>query len=375
MKAIFCNNFLPGQILFRSEVMESFHKRGWEVVVVVPKSSATSTLMQGINPEWKMYLLDIDCNSTNPIGDIKYFKQLKEIYRKEKPDIIFHYTIKPNIYGTLAARSAGVKSVAMLAGLGYMFDGDSATKHLGRLLYRYSLHKADKVLVLNSANRDVLLNGNYVKPENLILLPGGEGVNLQKYPCKPMKFATTRFLMVARVLFDKGYNEFVGAAKIVKQKYPDIRFELLGPLATDSPMGVPEEQIKEDCRNGYIDYLGATDKVTDFVLKDDVVMVVPSKYLEGLNRSLMEACAMGRPIITTDIPGCRETVDEGVNGFLAKPNNPQSLADAMLKFLSLNREEKISMAEASHRKAVEIFDVNNVIDTYHKITGELLGIH
>lgn len=372
MKVIFCNNYLPGQILFRYDVMESFHQRGWEVVVIVPKATATPALMKKLNPEWKTYLLDIDCNSTNPLGDLKYLNCLRQIYNKEKADIIFHYTIKPNIYGTIAAGLSGTKSVAMLAGLGYMFDGDSAIKRFGRKLYKYSLHKADKVFVLNSANRDVLLNGGFVKPEDLILLNGGEGVNLQKYPYQSMRFTGTRFLMVARVLYDKGYTEFVEAAKIVKKKYPEIKFELLGPLASDSPMGVPEEQVRKDHEAGYIEYLGATDKVTDFVLRDDVVMVVPSKYLEGLNRSLMEACAMGRPIITTSIPGCRETVEEGVNGFLAAPGNSQSLADAMLKFIALPQEEKIRMADASHRKAVETFDVNNVIDTYHKVAADIL---
>lgn len=216
MKVIFCNNFLPGQLLFRYEVMESFAKDGWEVVLIVPKASASDRLISKIPQSWKTYLLDVDCNSVNPVNDIRFFNTLRKIYKKEKPDIVFHYTIKPNIYGTLAAKVCGIHSIAMVAGLGYMFDGDSFTKRIGRLIYKFGLRNADKVFTLNSQNSEVLLSGNYVKLRNLIHLKGGEGVDLQKYPYRKMKFDTTRFLMVARVLYDKGYNEYVEAAKIVK---------------------------------------------------------------------------------------------------------------------------------------------------------------
>lgn len=143
-----------------------------------------------------------------------------------------------------------------------------------------------------------------------------------------------------------------------------MQIELLGPLATDSPMGVPENVVKSDNDNGIISYLGETDDVQKFVLRDGVVIVVASKYLEGLNRSLMEACAMGRPIITTSNPGCRETVDDGVNGYIVSPGNAQELADAMIRFIELPTNEKISMAEASHIKAEHLFNVDKVIESY-----------
>lgn len=371
MKVIFCNNFLPGQLLFRYEVMESFAKDGWEVVLIVPKASASDRLISKIPQSWKTYLLDVDCNSVNPANDIRYFNTLRKIYKKEKPDIIFHYTIKPNIYGTLAAKVCGIPNIAMVAGLGYMFDGDSFTKRIGRLIYKFGLRNADKVFTLNSQNSEVLLSGNYVKLRNLIHLKGGEGVDLQKYPYRKMKFDTTRFLMVARVLYDKGYNEYVEAAKIVKGKYPDVQIELLGPLATDSPMGVPENVVKSDNDNGIISYLGETDDVQKFVLRDGVVIVVASKYLEGLNRSLMEACAMGRPIITTSNPGCRETVDEGKNGYIVSPGNAQELADAMIRFIELPSEKKKRMSVASHKKAENLFNVNNVIESYRNAISDI----
>lgn len=367
MKVIFCNNYLPGQIHFRYDVMDSFYKKGWEVIVIVPESTASEEMLAKLNPEWKKYLIKTNCNSLNPFNDLQYLWELKRIYSEERPDIVFHYTIKPNIYGTFAARMAKVKNAAMVAGLGYMFDGESFAKKIGRLLYKSALSRADKVFALNSSNCDVLLKGGYVKKDNLIHLKGGEGVNLEHYPYKPMDFKTTRFLMVARVLYDKGYSEYVEAAKLVKQKYPDIEIELLGPLATDSPMGVPEEVVKKDHENGYITYLGETDNVQSYVLRDGVVVVVVSKYLEGLNRSLMEACAMGRPIITTHNPGCRETVDENINGFLVQQGNSAELAEAMIRFIELPQEKKRQMSTASYEKAKALFNVKDVIKSYWKI--------
>lgn len=367
MKAIFCNNYLPGQVHFRYEVMKSFSDRGWEVILIVPRHTASDKMIARLDPAWKMYLPEVDCNSKNPLADLKYMVKLYSIYKKEKPDIIFHYTVKPNIYGTLAAKLLGIKNVAMVAGLGYMFDGDSLSKKLGRQLYKFGLSKADKVFALNKSNCETLIGGNYVKPQNLIHLKGGEGVDLNKYPYREMEFKTTRFLMVARLLYDKGYSEYVEAAKIVKQKYPDMEIELLGQLATDSPMGVPEEVVRRDHESGAINYLGETDDVQSYVLRDGVIVVVVSKYLEGLNRSLMEACAMGRPIITTHNPGCKETVNDGINGFLVDAGDPRQLADAMIRFIELPQLKKIEMSIASHKKAVEEFDISKVIEAYNSI--------
>lgn len=373
MKAIFCNNFLPGLILFRNDVMKHFCRNGWEVVVVVPEATAGKSMLERLDPSWKTYLVKVDPNGLNPINDLKYLNDLRKIYKKEKPDIVFHYTIKPNLYGTLAARLAGVRNAAMVAGLGYMFEGNSPAKRVGRMLYKFGLRNADRVFALNKSNCEVLLKGKFVLPEKLIHLKGGEGVNLSTYPFRPMSFATTRFLMVARVLYDKGYSEYVEAARIVKSKYPNTEIELLGPLATDSPMGVPEDVVRHDHDSGTITYLGETDDVQSFVLRDGVVVVVVSKYLEGLNRSLMEACAMGRPIITTTNPGCIETVEDGINGYLVSPGKAQELADAMIRFIELPADAKVRMSEASHKKAIDIFDVNNVVRSFTKVTESLLG--
>ncbi|EKU91880.1 hypothetical protein HMPREF9447_00866 [Bacteroides oleiciplenus YIT 12058] len=371
-KILFCNNNLSGLIHFRKEVICEYEKMGCEIIIVVTKQLITEMELAELPKEWKVYLVSLNPNSINPFSDFRYFFELHNIYKKERPDIIFHYTIKPNIYGTIVARLYKLTNIAMVAGLGYMFEGDSLKKRIARKLYKFSLRRANKVICLNASNAEVLLKGNYCEHRNLIWFKGGEGVNLDTYSYKPMQFETTKFLMIARVLYDKGYSEYVEAAKIVKRKYPNIDIELLGPLATDSPMGVPEEIVRNDHKNGFIKYLGVTNDVPSYVLRDGVIVVVVSKYLEGLNRVLMEACSMGRPIITTTNPGCQETVEDGVNGFLISPGDHLALAEAMMKFIELPQNKKRKMSEASRIKAKEVFDVKIVLEHYKLITKDIV---
>lgn len=251
----------------------------------------------------------------------------------------------------------GVPVVAMVAGLGYAFSGNSLKHHLGRWLYRFGHRRANKVIVLNESNRATLLNSGFAKSENLILFEGGEGVDLSQFNCCDDNYESVRFLMVARVLYDKGYTEYVEAAKIVKQKYSDIKIELLGPMAEDSPMGVPKSIVERDHNAGYITYLGETDDVTKYVGLKGVVV---SSYHEGFNRSLMEACAMGRICITSNIPGCKEIVKHGYNGYLVAPKNPQLLAQAMLKVIESDAKTRAQLAKNANTKARDVFDVNLV---------------
>ncbi len=217
-----------------------------------------------------------------------------------------------------------------------------------------------------------MVENGFVLPEKMLLFKGGEGVNLKKYPYAKNEFkCPVRFLMVARVLYDKGYTEFVEAAALVKKHFPDISAELLGPMDESSPMGVPGSVVEQDVAEGKITYLGVTEDVPAYVRRDSVVVV--SSYHEGLNRSLMEACAMARPVITTDVPGCRETVEDGRNGFLVPQKDSAALADAMIRFIDLTREEKVMMAEASYEKACSCFGMEPVLKAYEAIIEELVG--
>lgn len=176
-----------------------------------------------------------------------------------------------------------------------------------------------------------------------------------------------KFLMIARILYDKGYAEYVEAAKIVRREYPDVEFLLLGRIDEEYPNHVPADVVEQDNQAGHIRYLGFVNDVRSVVLSADCI-VLPS-YHEGLSRVLMEALALGRPIITTSIPGCKETVDDGVNGYLVNPRDVDSLVNAFRSFLSLSGEEQKTMGEYGRRKAEREFDVKNVIVVYRSITG------
>lgn len=371
MKVILCDNGLPGLIRFRYDIILHFLDKGDDILLLYPKCTENREWLSLIPQRASYQSIDFNPSSTNPINDVSYFRSLVSIYKKVKPDLCIHYTIKPNIYGTLAAKICGIKNIALVAGLGYMFQGDDLVKQLGRLLYKSGLRNANHVVTLNGIIKDLLVTNHFVKKEHLSLFEGGEGVNLERYPLFVQKYdAPVRFLTVARIFYDKGYKEYATAAEIVHRKYPGVVFEWLGDYDELSPMTVPREILDKDVSEGRIKYLGTTDNVLQFLRRDGVCVCLPS-YHEGLSKSLMEACSIGLPIIASDIPGCRETVDEGVNGFLVPKMDAQALADAMIKFIELPKEKKCAFAAASYQKAVRCFDVKKVIKEYDRIIDEL----
>lgn len=364
-KILFCDNVLWGLVNFRGSVIRHFVQQGDEVVLVAPQDD--ESIMKVDIPEGVRYIpVRLNRCSRNPFTDLIYCAHLYRIYRKEHPDYIFHYTIKPNVYGSIAARLAGINCTGMVAGLGYGLLGDGMLSRLLAVMYRYAFKYVSSIFVLNQFNYQYLLDHKFCTSAQLRLFKGGEGVDLSAYPyVREESGSPVVFLMVGRVLYDKGYREYVQAAKIVKQQYPDVRCQLLGMLDETYPAHVDEEELKRDVEEGTIEYLASTNDVMQYLGRSGVVVVLPS-YFEGLSRSLMEACAVGRPIIATDIPGCRETVDEGKNGFLVKVKDSSSLAEGMLRYLSLSDAEKQAFSRHSRKKAEETFDVRQVIKEYEK---------
>lgn len=371
MKIAFCDNRLGGLLGFRIDVIKHLVSQGHEVCLIAPPATTDWDKVGEQPPQGvRVFEVDMQPSGKNPFSDVLLFLQYLRIFRRERPDVVFNYTIKPNIYSSIAASVCGCRVICMIAGLGFLIDSDGWVKKIGFRLYRYGLSKAEKVLVLNKMNYDHLIARKMVSASKLLLLKGGEGVNLGYYRRQPVDYTSgVTFLMVSRLLYDKGYTEFVDAARMLKGKYANVCFEILGPEAFNSPMGVPKEVLERDCREGVFSYLGVSNNSRSFVSRKNVVMVLPSKYGEGLNRSLMEACAIGRPVITTDIPGCKETVDEGVNGFLVPKGDASALAEAMKRFVLLTEDEKRTMAEHSHQIAVGRFDIEYVINTYDELIG------
>lgn len=368
MKILFCDNTLWGLVNFRGAVIRHFAQMGFEVVLVAPQDD--TTFMKTVIPEDVRYIpVHMNRCSQSPYHDFKYFLSLCRIYRNEAPDYIFHYTIKPNIYGSIAAFLLRIPNTDIITGLGHALVGNSIKNRMATVLYSLGLRCANSIFVLNRFIANFVMERKICRSRKTVLLRGGEGVCLERFPMTDHSSEDTTFLLIGRLLEDKGYYEFVQAAREVLQKGWKARFQILGPLDYSYPKHVTQEDLERDVADGIIEYLGVTDHVQQYLQQKGVVVVLPS-YHEGLSRSLMEACSCGCPIITSDIPGCRETVTEGKNGFLVPPKNVELLTDAMIRYLKLSIDEKKSFSIYSRRKAEQNFDIRLVIDAYAQVLRE-----
>jgi glycosyltransferase involved in cell wall biosynthesis len=353
----------PSSILnFRGAFLRSLIAEGFEVHVAVPDLSANSKLRERIE------LLGIQTHQfhlkrvgTNPFSDLRTFCQLCFLTRKIRPDFVLSYTVKPVIYGSIAAWLSGVpRRFALITGLGYsfMWDDDKRT-WLGRIvtaLYSLSLRCVEKVFFQNPDDEELFNKLSIIKSvENKSVVVNGSGVdvgvfNVVDFPEDP------QFLMIARLLVDKGVREYVKAASIVRSVYPNVRFGLAGWLDSN-PNAITRNELNSWLGAGVVEYFGFLEDVRP-VIAQSSVYVLPS-YREGTPRTVLEAMSMGRPIITTEAPGCRETVLDGYNGFLVPVRSIEALASAMLKFLE-QPELIAEMGKRSREIAEAKYDVNAV---------------
>ncbi len=296
----------------------------------------------------------------NPTQDLKTLTALRRLFLELSPDLFFGYTVKPVIYGSLAARWAGVRHIySMVTGLGYAFATGTLKQQLvnlaARTLYRTSLASNDKVFFQNPDDRDLFVKLGLVKPGQAVLV-NGSGVDLA-YFCPAPFVPPPTFLLIARLIEDKGILVYAEAARRIKQRYPEARFHLLGPFDTN-PNSISQAQVEAWQDEGVVTYLGKTRDVRPF-MREATVYVLPSHYREGTPRTVLEAMAMGRPIITTDAPGCRETVINGENGFLIPTRDVTSLTKAMEKFLE-QPDLVAQMGRRSRELAEQKYDVHKV---------------
>jgi len=305
--------------------------------------------------------ISLSRSGTNPIEDARYYLELKRRVKEINPDMVFSYTIKPVIYGSLAACAVGVKMiVSMITGAGFAFQESTwvgkAIHAIVRPLYRNALAANDVVFFQNRDDLALFLEEEILVDSGKAVIIPGTGVDLSYYaPAAPWIRPVT-FLLVARLLLDKGIGEYVEASRCLKAKYPQARFRLLGPL-DPNPMGISSHVLEEWKREGVIEYLPETRDIRPF-LAESSVYVLPS-YHEGMPRTVLEAMSMGRPVITTDAPGCRETVIEGRNGFLVPVKNANALSKAMERFV-MNPSLISEMGNQSRLLAEERFDVRLV---------------
>jgi glycosyltransferase involved in cell wall biosynthesis len=347
---------------FRGELIKGLANSGHEVIAMAPDMTPElqiELMKLGAKPE----LVQLSRTGVNPLLEFFNMVLLAFRLRSMKPDVLLSYSIKPVIFGILAAWIVGVPlRVAMIEGLGYVFTPASEKmplmrRTLGmlvRYLYRFTLKGAHTVIFLNHDDAQEFIKGHLVDESKVIVL-GGIGVDLDLWVHVPPPSGVVCFMMVARLLREKGVYEFVTAAKMIKEKYPIARFVLLGGLDIN-PGALRREEVEKWVDAGVLEWPGHVD--VKMWLKNCSVFVLPS-YREGVPRSTQEAMSIGRAVISTNVPGCRETVDEGVNGFLVPVRNTAALAQAMLRFVE-SPSLIGAMGIESRRLAVERFDVNKV---------------
>lgn len=309
----------------------------------------------------------------NPLADMLATYRLVQQIKKIQPDLVFSYFAKPVIFGTLAAKFAQVpRIIGMLEGLGYTFtdqpNGQSSkTKFIKAIqifLYKLALPKLDHLIFLNKDDLSDLLIENNIQVKKTHIL-GGIGLNLSQYNYVPAKQTTPlQFLFIGRLLKEKGIHDFIAAAKIVKSKFPQTTFTILGGVDEANLGALTNNELTQYIDSGLIDYQGYVENIAEWI-ENSHVFVLPS-YREGVPRSTQEAMAIGRPVITTDVPGCRETVVDGVNGFLVPKWNFEVLAEKMIYFIEHPEQVRV-MGDESHKIAVEKFDADKVNQRLLKI--------
>lgn len=317
----------------------------------------------------------INRGGLNPISDIKAIFDLLIKIKRIKPDIVFSFASKAVIFGTIAAKMSGAPKVyGMLEGLGHSFTPQINGLHIKSKivksiqinLYKAVLPLLDTIIFLNPDDPNDLLGKYKINVQKVEIL-GGIGVDLKEYSFQTHPTSDINFIFIARLLKEKGIYEFVNAAKIVKKIYPEARFTVLGSIDESNLGALRQEQLEDLVSSGIITYPGHVDNVQAWIANSHI-FVLPSYYREGVPRSTQEAMAIGRAVITTDVPGCRETVIDGVNGFLVPKWDYQALAQKMLYFIE-NPEQIEIMGLASHRLAQEKFDAIKVNTRLLKILG------
>jgi len=357
---------LPSSLYnFRGKLLQHFKCLDFNVTALASNASVEEVKeVERLGAQYIDY--PVSRSGLNPKEDLKTFKSLRDIIKKQQPEVILAYTIKPIIWGAFAARALpSCHFYALVTGLGFAFQKGNLKKNLLMklviFLYKTALKRADKVIFQNPDNKQVFIDFNIV-PEHKTCVVNGSGVDINRFEVKPLT-STPKFLLIARLLGDKGIREYIQAANIVKKLYPQAIFQLLGP-EDPSPDGISLEELSKLNTNNALEYLGATDDVRPFI-EGCNIFVLPS-YHEGLPRTVLEAMATGRPILTTDVPGCRETVINGENGWLVEKANVEQLVERMIWYVE-NSQEWQRMAKRSREIAMEKFDV-------HKVNADLIDI-
>lgn len=334
--------------------------------MIAPQDPAVDQRMQALNVD--RIAIPIERSGLNPLADLQLLATYYRLLKRLRPAAYLGYTIKPNVYGSFAAARLAIPALPNVSGLGTAFIRGGPLQAIVTKLYRVGFSRAPVVFFQNDEDRRLFVDRAMVGPSQARVLPGS-GVDLERFvPTSPPQGAPV-FLLIGRLLRDKGVVEFVEAARTLRASSPEWRFQLLGPIDEGNRTAISRTELESWVAEGAIEYLGTTDDVRPFIAAASAV-VLPS-YREGLPRSLLEAAAMTRPLIATDAPGCREVIDDEVDGYLCSVRDSRSLAAAMQRLASLPLGERVAMGEAARRKVQERFSERFVVEAYLDVLARL----
>ncbi|MFW5607153.1 MAG: glycosyltransferase family 4 protein [Campylobacter hyointestinalis] len=345
---------------FRLNLAKALSDSGYKVCFVVPSDEKYTSILR---LDFEVHNIKIDSKGINPLVDIQTIYKFYKVYKKEKPSIVLNFTIKPNIYSSLICRYLKIPCISNITGLGTIFIRQNLITKIVKFLYKIVLKKNKLIFFQNQDDRDLFLNYNLIgKTSKTDILPGS-GVDLDKFkPSLKTNDDKFIFLFIGRLIKDKGIIELVEASLLLSKKYNNFELWLLGEFKVQNNTAISLEELNAWLSNNFIKYLGTTDNVASVIAKTDCV-ILPS-YREGTPRSLLEAAAMLKPIITTNTIGCKDVVDDGVNGFLCEVQNVEDLTYKMEKMLNLSTKKRNQMGSAGRKKIMQKYNEKFVINKY-----------
>lgn len=350
-------NSLDGLFNFRRELLQTLLQEGYEIIISAPEHKKSSYFT---NLGCTFINTPINRRGTNPFKDLRLLLNYLKIIKKFNPDIILTYTIKPNIYGGIAATILRKKIIHTVTGLGTVYIQDIWQKNMIIRVNKFAFKHASTVFFLNNDNKDFYIEKKIISREHRAIVVAGSGVNLEvfKYRELPISDDKIIFSFIGRILKDKGIEEYLSAANELSKLYDNLKFLVVGPVEEEKYINLLNKYERE----GIIKYLGRRDNIFE-IMERSCCIVLPS-YGEGRGTVLQEGAAVGRPLITCDTYGCRDNVDDGYNGYLCNVADTESLIISMKKFIKLSNEKKSLMGKKSRKKAEDEFDRRSIIKAY-----------
>lgn len=353
---------------FRMGLMRALREQGNEVICIAPSDERVSFIEeQGFR---FVPLTQLSRKGMNLLKDFSLIRELSRIYKEEQIDMAMHFTIKPNIYGSIAAASVNVKSICTVTGLGYTFLSQGFVHKITKVLFRLAFRKAEKVIFQNYDDQQLFVESRLVGAAKTLIIKGS-GVNTEYFKPRHAQHTANgkiRLLYVGRLLYDKGLRELYEVSGILAREFPNLEIHIVGGIDNENPSAIRQEFLDKWLKEqSAVQYHGATDDIRPFIAEADVI-VLPS-YREGLPRTNLEAMCMEKPIITTDVPGCKDTVIEGMNGLMVEVKSPESLANAIRKIIRLDEAQRHAMGVHGRRLAIQDFDEKIVINKYLNVVN------